>query len=227
MIVFDIETSPLPDDQIRQNIPPFDRESVKTGTRKPDTAKAYIDEQEAKHEAAFFGKAALSPITGHVLAIGCLNVDTCNVKIAGTNDATTEAMILGGFWKLHAKCRNEGTSLVGFNSAQFDLPFLVRRSWLLGVDVPTDLIESGRYKSGGLYIDLMNVWQFGNSKEFISLDRLGRLLGVGGKLESENGEPIKGADFHLLWKEDRATAIKYLTRDLELTAAVATKLGVV
>ena len=226
MIIFDIETGPLSEPEIRQNIPPFDREAVKVGNRKAETAIAYIDEQEAKHEAKHFEKAALSPITGRVLAIGCLSVESGNVKIAGNNDATTEAMILNGFWGLHAKCSSEMTSLVGFNCNGFDLPFLIRRSWLLGVDVPTLLIGDG-IRETGVYIDLMQIWQLGNRQEFISLDRLGKLLSVGGKLESDNGEPINGADFHIMWREDRKTAIKYLTRDLQLTAAIAAKLGVV
>lgn len=215
-ILFDIETGPLPENELAALMPPFDPAEVKTGNIKdPEKIAAKIAEAEANHKRDFIEKAALDPLTGRVLAIGLLNHNTRQFVIIGHDD---EARTLADFWNV---CRTEivkGTRFAGFNIFQFDLPFLLRRSWKHRVPVPLGL-RRGRYWSDELS-DLREIWQLGDRQARGSLDSIAKHLGVGEK----DGD---GKDFARLWIEDRAKAVAYLRNDLELTSKIAEALGCV
>jgi DNA polymerase elongation subunit (family B) len=128
-----------------------------------------------------------------------------------------EAAMLREFWTAIQGNNGQLHTLIGFNCNSFDLPFLIKRSWKLGVVVPVG-IRRGRYW-GEQIIDLRDVWQCGDRQAAGSLDTIAKHLGVGAKTGS-------GADFAALWKTDRPHAEAYLKNDISITAAIARKLGV-
>jgi hypothetical protein len=61
----------------------------------------------------------------------------------------------------------------------------------------------------------------------IGIDKLAKAFGLQGKVtESDNGQSVSGADFHKLWRSDRATAEKYLRQDVLLCQRLAERMGV-
>ena len=230
-VIYDIETGPLPDDELAAVLEPFPEyvplspDQVKTGNLKDESkirdkiTQAIAEHREeyhakkAKHEIEFRDKAALSPLTGRVLAIGYAT-PAGSLVIHGAN----EEVLLTQFWSLFRAMSNQSVGgLIGWNTAGFDLPFLIRRSWFYDLPIPSDVI-GGRYWSK-LFVDLMDVWRLG-SKDYVSLDRVSRFFGLGAK----NGS---GALFHQQWENDRNAACEYLANDLSLTLKVAKRLGVV
>ena len=130
-----------------------------------------------------------------------------------------EAIVLGQWWGYASSVVNQDGLLAGYCIESFDLPFLLRRSWILGVEVPS-WIRSGRYFDRS-FVDIAMIWACGRREAIQSLDTVARSLGVGRK----NG---KGADFAALFanSETRAKAIEYLENDIKLTIGVAERLGV-
>jgi 3'-5' exonuclease len=226
MIVFDIETGGLPEDQLRALLPPFDPSEVKLGNLK-DEAKiaAKLAEAEANHWQDFVGRAALSALTGRVLAIGYRSEKACVISHVDAVDGA-EMMLVDQFWAQYRRCKSGRRNMVGHNIAGFDVPFLIRRSWLLGVDIPDGIFDANWRYLDRTFVDTMQRWQAGNYRDtFVGLDRLGKALGIGGKTEG-----VDGAVFSRLYygsQDERAKALEYLIRDVELTWAVALKLGVV
>lgn len=252
MLIFDIETGPQPLEQLRAMIPEFpefvepgefDPSTVKLGNLKDQakinekieaarvaheqskaTARQDWEAAKAKAEQDFVDRAALSAATGQVLAIGYYSAEKQVSAVQGVDAETDEVTLLESFWKKFVRNSKTGTSIVGFNSNQFDLPFLVRRSWILGVDIPNG-VRNGRYFSN-LFIDVREVWLCGqrwNECES-SLNHVAKALGVGAKTDG-----VCGADFARLWngtEEEKAKAVEYLTTDVELTYQVACRLGV-
>ena len=250
MLIFDLETGPLPDDELLEVYTPldeseieglvtgeFDPATVRTGNLKdPAKIQAKIDESRAYHEAAkanseriiaearhkhwqeFLERAPLSAITGRVLAIGYLASES--EKFAIDDGGGDEAKLLASFWLKYTKCRADSRRMVGHNILSFDVPFLVRRSWTLDVDVPETLLDRMRYLDP-IFVDTMTLWGCGN-RESVKLNLLGQAFRVGRKLEGMNG-----AGFHKLWlgtEEEKAKAVEYLVQDLRLTAGVARKM---
>jgi hypothetical protein len=225
-IIFDIETGPLPENELLAMLPAFDPADVKTGNLKdPAKIAEKIAEAEANHRRDFIGRAALDPLTGRVVAIGVLDLEPNEYFIIGHDD---EAKTLREFWELTQGEMGRLNPMIGFNIFGFDLPFLFRRSWKHRVPVPFGL-RRGRYW-GDQLIDLRDCWQLGDRQAKGSLDSIAKHLGVGAKCVPHgplSGKNITGADFAGLWKTDRKSAEAYLRNDLELTGKVADALGVV
>jgi hypothetical protein len=207
-IVFDIETGPRPRADLAECVPTFEAPS---NWKDPEKIATHI----ALKEAEWFQSAALSALTGRVLAIGYLDATTDELGYFATGD---EAADLRAFWRLVAPHGYLASSLVGFGSNRFDLPFLIRRSWHLGVTVPRDLL-SGRWLPSQC-LDVLETWRCGVREDFVSLDRLAQFLGCGRKSGS-------GADFASLWTTDPSGALAYLANDLRLTRRCAAVLGLV
>ena len=210
-IVFDIETGARPRTELDAIRPEFE---APRNLKDPAKIAAAIEE---KHEE-WLGKAALCASTGRVVAIGVSTFPENAPTIIGTENPPDEARVITDFWQVVRM--NPNARLVGFNSNGFDLPFLIRRSLLLGIPFPHDIRE-GRYWDRRC-IDLMEAWTLGIYGERISLDRLAKAFGLDGK----NGH---GADFCRLWEgttQERAQARTYLLNDINLTTRLAVKLGV-
>lgn len=253
MLVFDIETGPLPEEQLESLYTPleesmiegvvtgdFDPRSVKCGNLKDqakisekieaarmahEAAKAnsarLISEARESHWAEFVGRAALSAITGRVLAIGYLATES-GAMVIDDGDGS-EAVVVANFWAKYAKCRSSGRKMVGHNCNSFDVPFLIRRAWLLDVVVPTTVLEKSKWLDS-IFVDTMALWGCGG-REPVKLDLLGQAFGVGRKTEG-----VSGGDFHRLWfgsQEERELAVEYLRQDLKLTAEVAERMCLV
>lgn len=200
-MVFDCETGPAPDSQLALIKPAF----VANRTLKdPEKVKNDL----AEKEAAWTERAALSALTGQVLAIGTNINDTVTVL---TGSEVEMIQSFWGAWKLRGR-------IIGFNCKDFDLRFLVMRSRILGIDVPDDLF-SGRYWNGRI-IDLLELWNC-YSRDYTghSLGAVCAACGLGSKQGS-------GADFAKLFAEDRPAAISYIKNDIRLTTGLAQRLGV-
>ena len=200
---FDIETGPLPDAELFATIPPFDPSDVKTGNiKKADKIADKIKECEASYFNDIREQAALSPTTGKVLAVG-LETNKSTHLIA-----YDEEDILNVFWH---RFEDSDNHFIGFNIFNFDLPFLIKRSWKLGVAVPNG-VRWGRYWSDR-FIDLRDLWQMGDRQAKGSLDVICRHFGIEGK----NGS---GKDFARMFELNREKALEYLANDLRMTRNV-------
>lgn len=243
MLIFDIETCPQTDEELRAYCDPFDPKSlgeppgdfdpssVKCGNIGGPTSekgKAKIEEARQAHEAlksgwsdriareeaAYWAKikdrAALSPETARVAAIGWTFHGARDVYTAMNKP---EAEMIAGFWETMNSVMAAGKEIIGFNSNHFDIPFLVRRSWILGIKVPMVFAYNNRLKP--CFIDLLDTWKCGNYQDGIKLSRLATLLGVPGKWQD-----LDGSLFYQLLAIDPESAKEYLVADVELTEAV-------
>ncbi len=184
----------------------------------------------------FKEKAALSATTGVVKAIGWEEVDhddlprLCGVtgrdwigEAAGCHfqEFQSESHLIKRFWDLWRDTPSR--NFVGHNIHGFDLPFLVKRSWILGIDIPDGVQQSFGSRWSNQFVDTMQRWGCGQ-RELISLNDIARALGIHGKPDD-----CTGADFARMFDaggEERETALKYLCGDLRMTKAVAEAMGI-
>lgn len=245
-LIFDIETGPLPWETIApMYVPPpamspWDDSMVKYGNCK-DPAKrqekyaqvksAYMAELAAESQkieadrCQWASEAALSPVTGQILAIG-IRRDS-NVCIVGENES--EAEILDAFWTVYQKYAAAG-HLIGFCSNVFDVPFIIWRSYVHQIEVPESVWDRNPKYLAKCFVDLADriprrglpADEDGKKR---GLSNVCRLLGLGTKPDGVNG-----GDFARLWtgsEENRQMALAYLENDLELTWRLAERMGVV
>jgi predicted PolB exonuclease-like 3'-5' exonuclease len=211
IFVFDLESGPVSPELLQQLKPKF---TANKTLKDPDKIKADIEAKERE----YIERAALDATTAQVLAIGMTSgLDTVSILFQQDmdGDRNKEVQLLSRFWLWLRGHLGEGNKVVGFAIKHFDLPMLLRRSFINGVAVP-NIIQRGRYWNDNI-IDLQELWCAGNREQTINLDRLSKVLGVGAK----NGS---GADFANLLATDKKLAIEYLTNDLSLTRKCAEKI---
>ena len=137
-------------------------------------------------------------------------------------DGQAEVDLLARFWSQFQSCLTAGRKLVGFNCHGFDVPFIVQRSWILNVPVPSSVFTANGYIES-TFVDLMKLWNCNSRQAYSSLDVVCRACGIGAKPDG-----VDGAMFHQLFAaaETRGQAIEYLVNDLDMTWKLAERLGV-
>ena len=156
MLFFDIETEANPD--AIQFMP----EPQAPGNYK-DEAKiaAYIAEKKAEQTE----RAALDADYGRIVAIG-LKVDDSVITSQFATDGHDEKDIIKIFWNFYASANGRSC---GYNIIGFDLPYLLRRSFELGIK-PSIIPNLARYRTAPT-LDLMMVlynWQNFKGLKFVA-----------------------------------------------------------
>jgi len=208
-LIYDLECTSKPESELESLMPEFQASGVLK-----DPAKILADIASKKQK--WMDDAALSAITGQLLCIAISESGNKGV-IHGTEES-----ILREFWDHCSSMKEESAGaciFVGYNSHSFDLPWLIRKSWLLGIQVPM-WVRRGRYFHES-FQDLKEIWQLGDRNESTGgLNGLAKAFGCGEKLGS-------GKHFGRLLGEDREAALAYALQDIALTEAIAMKMGVI
>lgn len=208
-IFFDIETVPLPDAELRAMIPEFDPAEVKMGNIKdPQKILEKLAQAKTSHEEEFFEKAALSARSGRVAAIGVMFDDKFEY-----NDGD-ESGLIESFWNLAREAIGTADQMVGFNILEFDLPFLVRRSWKKKIRIPNMALYGRRYDQWhDIFVDLRKVWLMGErspEKGTSSLEGVAKYFGF----DQKKGN---GADFYKMTDEEKRA---YSEQDVRLVRKI-------
>lgn len=156
-------------------------------------------------------KGALDAMTGRVVCIGMLIDDgTCASEILFADE--DERRLITEFWRSVAP----SDVLVGHNVLDFDLRFLLQRSWILGIK-PSRKVDTRKYYSGD-FIDTLQLWTNWGNKKGVTLDALGFVLGCGVKTGN-------GTNVAQWWAERDLQAITaYCRQDVRLAYRVFCRL---
>lgn len=226
-IIFDIETAPLPFDQVKHMAPKElvdgitqdmiqEKADAMNPNWKPDTrmekALKWADSWDLDRERHDWQQSGLTdPRLSYICAYG-ITPDVFGEHelrlISGPED---EKVALD---RLCRELNNAGRA-IGHYIHRFDLPFIMRRLWLNG-GTPWSYLN-GRY-SGDKYVDTWEVWHcFNGSRDAApgSLDSIAQAFGLPKK-------PGSGDGFHLMSGHRQ---IEYLTHDLEATSEIARRMG--
>ena len=206
---------------------------MKLGNLKdPQKIEAKIADARSKHFDNFCRRAALDPLYGEVLCIGYWAAEENRVFVdwaeqegdCPPNELRDEAEIIKTFWQ---RAFAPDTVCIGHNIREFDLPFLLNRSFILGLELPAYWLGSldnptAFYQYGG-WIDTAWIWRAG-LKSYDgkwSLDAVARGCGVGKKPDFE------GALCYELYNAGRYKEAEQLcAADVELTKKLARRMGV-
>lgn len=232
----------------------FDASTVKTGNLKDaekirakvalerDKFAAKIEEYDRKketgHDLFWLGvidKAALSPVTGKILAIGYLQDG--KVEIADKtrdHEGVEEQFLLSGFfdWFECASSKpREQLSMLAYNGDGFDLPMIFWRAAILGLEIPRGFkTKDGRFFSP-TFIDLMKFWPpnlrdpWKGKNGPPTAKHAANIFGC-----KRPDDEIEGKDFWRYWigsQEEKAKAIGYLENDCREEGIIARALGVI
>jgi hypothetical protein len=180
-------------------------------------------------------RGALSPFTGHIVAIGVVNAETgksCAMyEVPGQTElitrrdgnrtliSGTEKQILEKFWDY----LGQGDRFISFNGRQFDGPFLMIRSAIHGIQPKRDLIGN-RYRFHP-NCDLREVLNFNgtiNSRQMrFNLDLACKAFGI----VSSKADGMDGRSVETMYRAGRHEDIAlYCLQDVRATSELYLKL---
>ncbi len=225
-LVFDLETVGLGDDA-------FDDVQLEYLYRGTTT-----DEERDRKTSEF----ALSPLTGRIVCIGmqmmtrdgdawtsrsvAYSVDpSMDDATAAVHDElpsgsawyrSSERVMLENFWKLLD--RHRSVTLVSFNGRNFDAPWLMLRSAVLGIRPSKNLMQGTKFNYSG-HIDLIDQLTFfqgaasGATRRF-NFDFYAKSFGI----TSPKAEGVDGSKVGALFEAgDHASIAEYCLRDVSAT----------
>ena len=204
--VLDIETCGLP--EAKDFAEPI---SAPSNYKDPEKIAAYVAEKNAEQIA----KAGLDLDLCSIVAIGLQPERSREVLVNTAANEEQERAMLHTLWQMLLKDRHP--VLIGFNCIGFDLPVLVRRSQYL--DVPHPRLVIDRYRTP--HVDLMLKLTWNGLVRARSLKFYARRFGI------PVNDEVSGADIPaLVAAGEMDKVVGHVTSDVQLTAALAERLGV-
>jgi len=225
-LVFDLET-------VGQPFEGFDESQREYLLRNTQT-----DEERARK----IDELALSPVTGRIVCIGMKFVKKTeeglkermvaySVDDSMTDDAerreeqlpsgttclySSERVMIENFWRMLAQ--NKSLTLVSFNGRNFDAPYLMLRSALLGIRPARNLMDGTRFSYSN-HIDLLDKLTYyngaasGATRRF-NFDFYAKAFGI----TSPKAAGVDGSKVGQLFAEGRIADIaEYCMRDVQAT----------
>lgn len=211
---YDLETCPRPIADLQMMMPEF---SAPKGWKDAEKIAENIEEQRAR----WIEQAALSPLTGEILAAVWVHADGGS-EVFDADEIGEAALIRSLFNRFTTAGMGAHYKVVDFNGREFDRPFLLRRAWHHGITLPSAFIRmEGKWLNFPSWmIDIRDLWGVSERFPVGSLAVLAEYLGVGEKIGD-------GSDFARLWRgndEERAEALAYLHNDGDLLKTITERL---
>lgn len=130
-----------------------------------------------------------------------------------------ECKLLGDFITLLNK-QSATLTLCAHNGREFDFPYICRRTLINQLCIPAQLRVSGKKPWEVNHLDTMDLWKFGDYKNYTSLNLLAAIFNI-----PTPKDDINGGDVHwVYWKERDLQRIKtYCQKDVITTAQLLMK----
>ena len=143
-------------------------------------------------EEMYFERAAIYAEFGKVLCIGIGGFFEGNAKLkVKTLYHADEKELLKAFKEVLEK-HSAGKDLVlcAHNGKEFDFPYLCRRMLINNISLPQILDISGKKPWEINHLDTLEMWKFGDYKNYTSLDLLASVFDIPGSKSLMNGSEV-------------------------------------
>ena len=210
ILFLDIETAP--------QYPNY--KDVPESFRKLWDGKAKFLVKDKETQADVYKSAGIYAEYGKVVCItvGMFSGKTFRLKAFYGDD---EKIMLEEFCSLLEKHYNtESHYLCAHNGKEFDFPFLARRILVNGLKIPHVLDNAGKKPWEVKHLDTMELWKFGDYKNYTSLNVLAEIFGI----PSPKGDMDGSMMYKVYWEDkDWERIVKYNQKDVLTVAQVFLK----
>jgi len=134
-----------------------------------------------------------------------------------------EKQLLTDFSELLTKfCTTREHTLCGHNIKEFDIPYICRRMLINGIKLPGILNISGKKPWEIFFIDTLELWKFGDFKNYTALKLLTAVFGIPTPKDDIDGSQV--AEVYYKEKDVNRIAV-YCQKDVVATAQVFLRLN--
>jgi len=190
------------------------------------TKKAsFLKDNEGQSPASLYDRAGIYAEFGKIvcIAIGYFyrQEATLELRVKGIAH-TDEKVLLTEFAELIEQHFNsQETVLCAHNGKEFDFPYIARRLLVHQIPLPIPFQLSGKKPWEIKHQDTMELWKFGDYKNFTSLDLLAELFNVTSSKSDIDGSMVNQVYYQ---EKDLERITEYCKRDVSVLAQVYLKL---
>ena len=167
-------------------------------------------DEEATPES-LYERAAIYAEFGKIvcISVGFFNGDRFRLKSFYSHN---EKALLADFADMLNKHYDSPyAQLCAHNGKEFDFPYIARRMMVNGIQIPKVLQVAGKKPWETNFIDTMELWKFGDYKNYTSLDLLCAILDIPTPKDDINGSEVG----RVYWQENDLERIKtYCQKDV-------------
>ena len=112
---------------------------------------------------------------------------------------------------------NKEAILCAHNGKEFDFPYIARRMIISGLTIPEILDNAGKKPWEIKLLDTMDLWKFGDYKNYTSLDLLTSILGIPTPKDDIDGSMVAGIFYD---EDDIQRIVRYCEKDILAIARI-------
>jgi 3'-5' exonuclease len=184
-------------------------------------AEALLRNRENESTESIYPRAGIYAEFGKVVCISCGYIQgTGDQKkiILKSFSGDNEQLVLHQFAEMVNRwSAGESKFLCAHNGKEFDFPYLCRRMIINSLPIPSILNVAGKKPWEVSHLDTMDLWKFGDFKNYTSLNLLAHSLGVPTPKDDIDGSMV----WEVYWKEQNLDRIvTYCQKDVVTVAQI-------
>ena len=190
--------------------------------------KARMPEKYSEEATADYGYQNGAGIYAEFAKIVCISVGVIYFKGSEKHIRTKsfaghdEVKLLHDFALMASKFLVSNQHYVcGHNIKEFDIPFICRRMLVNGLTIPSALDVSGKKPWETSFIDTLELWKFGDFKNYTSLKLLTAIFGIPTPKDDIDGSQVASVYYN---EKDVNRISLYCEKDVVATAQVYLRL---
>lgn len=189
-------------------------------------AQYLIRNKEEESFESIYPRAGIYAEFGKIICISCgfLQGTGADKKIIIKSFAgEEEKKILFEFSEMLKKWSTDGTKLLcAHNGKEFDFPYICRRLVINQLPIPAILNIAGKKPWEVPHLDTMELWKFGDFKNYTSLNLLAQTLGIQTPKDDIDGSMV----WEVYWKEKNLPRIiTYCQKDVVTVAQILLRMN--
>jgi predicted PolB exonuclease-like 3'-5' exonuclease len=181
--------------------------------------KTKFQRKDGETPSDFYARGGILAEFGKVICIsvGIFSNKTKNLSLRVKSFyGDEEKVVLQSFIAL-LKTQADTLILCAHNGKEFDFPYLCRRILINGLPIPAQLNLHGKKPWEIMHLDTMDLWKFGDFKNFTSLKLLAAVFNIPSPKDDIDGSMVNG----VYWKENDLERIRaYCEKDVITTARI-------
>lgn len=209
VMVLDIETVP--------QYPSFDELPIEF--QQLWDQKTRFQRRDGETPAEFYVRGGILAEFGKII---CISVGIFSTKTEKLNlriksfYGDKEKEVLQSFIDLLKK-QSDTLIFCAHNGKEFDFPYLCRRMLINSLQIPVQLNLHGKKPWEIMHLDTMDLWKFGDFKNYTSLKLLAAVFGIPSPKDDIDGSMVN----EVYWKENDIERIRtYCEKDVITTAQI-------
>jgi uncharacterized protein YprB with RNaseH-like and TPR domain len=176
-----------------------------------DKKAAYLKKEEEDSPASLFPRAGIYAEFGKVVCISFGMLIDGNFRIKSFYGDDEKALLTDFANLLESKFSNKEFLLCAHNGKEFDFPYLSRRMLINEMSLPEILDLAGKKPWEVPHLDTMELWKFGDFKNYTSLELLTAVFDIPTPKDDIDGSQVG----EVYWQEkDLERIVKYCQKDV-------------